>query len=52
MAVENLNLKGMIQNHNLAKAISDCAWGIFSTMLSYKADRVGKLYMVCVFKNK
>lgn len=26
---ENLNVKGMVRNHNLAKAISDCGWGMF-----------------------
>jgi putative transposase len=25
--VENLYVKGMVRNHNLAKAISDCGWG-------------------------
>ncbi len=33
------------RDHNLAKAISDCGWGMFITMLSYKADRVGKIYI-------
>ncbi len=27
--VENLQVKGMVRNHNLAKAISDCGWGTF-----------------------
>lgn len=28
IVVENLNVKGMVRNHNLAKAISDVGWGI------------------------
>jgi putative transposase len=45
IAVENLNVKGMVRNHNLAKAISDCGWGIFCTMLKYKSDQEGKIYI-------
>lgn len=45
IAVENLNVKGMVRNHNLAKAISDCGWGQFCTMLKYKAEWEGKTYI-------
>ena len=45
IAVENLNVKGMVSNHNLAKAISDCGWGMFCTMLKYKAEWEGKTYI-------
>jgi putative transposase len=45
VAVENLNVKGMVKNHNLAKAISDVGWGKFCTMLKYKAEREGKTYI-------
>ncbi|NES82819.1 MAG: IS200/IS605 family element transposase accessory protein TnpB [Moorea sp. SIO2B7] len=45
IAVENLNVKGMVRNHNLAKAISDCGWGMFCTMLKYKAENEGKKYL-------
>jgi putative transposase len=45
IAVENLNVKGMVRNHNLAKAISDCGWGMFCTMLKYKAEWEGKTYI-------
>ena len=34
--VENLNVKGMVRNHNLAKAISDVGWGTFTNFLAYK----------------
>ncbi|WP_041237710.1 RNA-guided endonuclease InsQ/TnpB family protein [Gloeothece citriformis] len=45
IAVENLNVKGMVRNRNLAKAISDVGWGMFCTMLKYKAQREGKTYI-------
>jgi putative transposase len=45
IAVENLNVKGMVRNHNLAKAISDCGWGMFCTILQYKAENEGKTYI-------
>jgi len=45
IAVENLNVKGMVRNHNLAKSISDCGWGMFCTMLKYKSEIEGKTYI-------
>lgn len=33
----------MMQNHSLAKAISDVGWGQFCTMLKYKAEFEGKI---------
>ena len=45
IAVENLAVKNMVKNHNLAKAISDCGWGMFCTMLKYKAEWLGKTYI-------
>ena len=39
--VENLHVKGMVCNHNLAKAISDCGWGTFTNFLAYKLERKG-----------
>ncbi|MDJ0715146.1 MAG: RNA-guided endonuclease TnpB family protein [Prochloraceae cyanobacterium] len=44
ICVENLNVKGMVKNHNLAKAISQVGWGMFCTMLKYKAENEGKVY--------
>ncbi|MCU6609532.1 transposase, partial [Klebsiella pneumoniae] len=42
--VENLHVKGMVRNHNLAKAISDAGWGMFVNFLAYKLERKsGKL---------
>jgi putative transposase len=39
--VENLYVKGMVRNHKLAKAISDCGWGTFTNFLAYKLERNG-----------
>ncbi|MFZ1029788.1 MAG: RNA-guided endonuclease TnpB family protein, partial [Limnoraphis robusta] len=41
VVVENLNVKGMVRNHNLAKAISDAGWGIFTNFLAYKLEQKG-----------
>lgn len=42
LAVETLNVKGMIKNHHLAQAIGDSAWSSFVTKLEYKAEWYGK----------
>jgi len=41
IAVEDLNIKGMVQNHRLAKHISDAGWGGFISKLCYKAESAG-----------
>ena len=43
--VENLNVKGMMSNHCLAKSIADSSWGMFQNFLAYKASRDGKTYL-------
>ena len=43
--LENLAIKIMVKNHNLAKAISQVGWGQFCTMLKYKAKQEGKIYL-------
>ncbi|AFZ53041.1 RNA-guided endonuclease InsQ/TnpB family protein [Cyanobacterium aponinum] len=45
IVLEDLNVKGMIKNHCLAKAIQQVGWGQFCTMLKYKAEQEGKTYM-------
>lgn len=42
ICLEDLNVKGMEQNHSLAKAISDAAWGEFVRELTYKSVWYGK----------
>ncbi|MFA7121231.1 MAG: IS200/IS605 family element RNA-guided endonuclease TnpB [Bacilli bacterium] len=51
LAVESLNVDGMVKNHKLAKAISDAGWGTFLGMLAYKCREAGKpLLKIGVFE--
>jgi putative transposase len=42
IAIEKLNIKGMIQNHNLAQSINDVGWAGFMDKLKYKCEWYGK----------
>ncbi|MEL7037093.1 MAG: RNA-guided endonuclease TnpB family protein [Cyanobacteria bacterium J06592_8] len=45
LVFENLNVKGMVRNHNLAKAISDSGWGMFTNFCSYKLEQRSGQYV-------
>ena len=42
ICIEDLNLRGMVKNHNLARSLSDASIGIAVRMLEEKAERYGK----------
>ncbi len=42
LAVEDLNVAGLIKNRKLSRAISDAGWSKFKTMLAAKCDKYGR----------
>ena len=42
VVIEDLNVRGMLGNHHLARAISGAAWGDLRAMLEYKCDWYGR----------
>lgn len=45
IVVEDLAVKNMVKNPNLARAISEQGWGMFLTMLKYKAQECDRNYV-------
>jgi putative transposase len=43
--VETLNLKGMVRNRHLARAVSDASMGLFVNMLAWKAQRAAPTFI-------
>jgi putative transposase len=46
VAIEDLNVSGMVKNHRLAQAISDASFGSFRIFLTYKAKLYGNRIVV------
>lgn len=42
LAVEDLNVSGMVKNRKLSRAISDAGWSKFQTMLAAKCHKYGR----------
>jgi len=45
IAVEDLQIANMVQNHHLSKSISDAGWGQFLGFLAYKAEEAGRQFV-------
>ena len=48
---EDLNIKGMLKNHKLAKHISDCSWYKLIEMTRYKAESAGCEFVLVNARN-
>ena len=46
ICIEDLNVKGMLKNHSLAKSVSDCSFSMIRSMLLYKCDWYGRNLVV------
>ena len=42
LAIEDLNVAGLVRNRKLSRAISDAGWAKFKTMLAAKCDKYGR----------
>ena len=46
IVIEDLNVKGMVKNHSLAKHVADASWGKFRRQLAYKTAWYGSELVV------
>jgi len=46
IVIEDLNIKGMVQNGRLSRHISDVGWGEFRRMMSYKTEWYGSQLVI------
>ncbi|WP_045311501.1 RNA-guided endonuclease InsQ/TnpB family protein [Lentzea aerocolonigenes] len=46
IAIEDLNVAGMVRNRHLSRVISDTGWGEFRRQLEYKCERAGRTLIV------
>jgi putative transposase len=47
ICIEDLNISGMLKNHNLAMSIQDVSWSEFVRQLKYKSEWNGKNLLQC-----
>lgn len=45
LCMEDLNAKGMVRNHHLARAVSDASFGEFARLLEYKCAERGRSFV-------
>ncbi len=46
LVFENLHIQNMLQNHRLAKSISDAAWNQLIAYTTYKAENAGRVFVL------
>ena len=46
IALEDLNIAGMVKNHNIAKSIIDASWNTLVQYTTYKAESAGKVVVL------
>lgn len=46
IAMEDLNIRGMVKNHHLSLSIIDASWGMIKNMLAYKAESAGRQFVL------
>jgi putative transposase len=52
LAIEDLHVRGMVKMRSLARSISDASFGMFRSMLEYKAKWYGKTCSNCGWVNQ